>query len=190
MLASFIAGLSFQTPSNLISFIAEIFSGLTSMVLKDWQAITSIIYGASGLLLGYSFFKARVGIDSKNSEDERVRKRLLYVFDEINQSDDTADLIWNLDVKNQKELEQARRKLDKKLALMTVYLDNNDTLLKLNESELQTVVKVHSIFNSSKVLSEVNFQELRKSNRSSDQLDFSDAIQEARTICLQKIETL
>lgn len=158
---------------------------LCAMTLSDWKDIATIFYGAIGLMPGYRYFDKRVIIDRKEAKDERARKRISYIYDELNNADKVTDLILNREVKNDDDLQKARAKLDKIFILITTYLDSNNSLLGFDSDELEIILTVHSFIIHSDIIFKIKYSDL-----SAEKIEYMNVIQEARTICIQKIETL
>lgn len=188
-LSSFFIGLICGLKFSDINYLEVVLTSLSQMEIRDWQSASSIIYGALGLILGYLFFHKRVIIDNQNHEHDRIRSRLSYIYEEFKRVDDLANQIFSREAKDDIKLCEVRSKLDKTLILMNEFLDNNDKLMKFNSDELESILKVHSVISNSNVISEVNHRVLEEADITEERLLFSDAIQEARTICLQKMES-
>ncbi len=189
-LTFFLAGMIFCQYFSTDFQPHKVLERLSTLGLQDWQAISGIFYGAIGLFLGYLFFNKRVTIDNRNLVNDRVRKRLSYIYDEFNRADTISEMILDITIRNDDDLNQARAGLDKKLTLINAYLDNNDKLLKFNAEELNSILKVHSFISNSEIIFSLDYKTLKKTDRSGERLRYLDIIQEARTICLQKMESV
>lgn len=78
----------------LITLIAFIFSigllyshcthkHLHQITLTEWQQFSNLVYGASGIILGYLYFKSKIDIDSDNAKKDRIRNRVTYIREEL-----------------------------------------------------------------------------------------------------------
>jgi len=174
--------------SDQFFFIQKAVNTLLDLNLKEWQALATIVYGAVALSLGYIYFSRKLTVDNEVSANDRARKRLIYLLEQLDRIDAIAIKILNLDFDNNKHLKRAREELDRVLLLIDLYLDNNDKLLKLTTKELDVMVKVHSYISNSVIISEMTYDDLSETNCIEEYYSYIDVTQDARSVCLQKEE--
>lgn len=171
------------------SYIHVLISKFLEFKLVDVKNIATIVYGFIAILIGYFYFYKRIKIDEEKAKNDRVRSRLNYLYDELNRADEIIDIILSGAIQNEDDLNQSRRKLDNMLILFGVYLENHDKLIGFNSDELKSLLQVHSFISQSEIISERDLKELKESDLATEKLKYLDCIQEARTICLQKLES-
>lgn len=162
---------------------------ITEITLLEWQQLANLTYGAFGIVLGYLYFISKITIDSNNAKKERIRNRLVYIREELIQADKLIEQIFNFHIKDKDELYKIRLEIDRRFMLLTNnYLENNDDLIGFSDKELASIVAVYSFVNNSNIISEIEFNLLYRSARSTERLKYLDVFYEATTMCIQKLE--
>lgn len=168
----------------------DFYTTLGQLSLTDWRSVAHIGYGALGLILGYWYFIRKVKLEDTNSKKDRARKRFSYLYEEYCRGDELVNEILDLEVLNENDLKKKRNQIDRLFLSINNYLDCNDSLLGFSSDELESLLAVHSFINSSEIIFEMKFDNLQKSDTANEYDKYCDVIQDARTICLQKEESL
>lgn len=170
-----------------LSYLIDIMSSLN---LEDWRSIATIVYGIIGLSLGYWYFNKKIEIDKNDLRNDRSRNRLTFIYDELNRTDKLTSMILDLDISSNESLSKIRAQLDRMFLLINLYLDNNENLLGFSDDEIKSIIAVHSFIINSEILSSLEFKDLKKEECSKEDVKYIEILQEARTILLQKIESV
>ncbi|MCP5245193.1 MAG: hypothetical protein H6937_04270 [Burkholderiales bacterium] len=164
---------------------------ISVFTLTEWQQIAIISYGGIGITLGFLYFVLKIIIDTENAKKDRIRNRLLYIHEELIQTDKLIEQILNFQINDENELKKIRFEINKKFSLLiNNYIENNDKLIGFTNEELDSIIAVHSFVDKSKIISNEELNSLKESNVSAERLDYLDVFLEATTMCMQKLENL
>jgi hypothetical protein len=170
---------------------------LSSISLSQWQQIAAIVFGGLGLILGYLYFISRIDIEKKNSKNERIRVRLMYIHNELKEADKLIEKIFRSQFWTSSQLLYLREDIDKRLEILANnYLEENENLIKFTKDELAKIVGLHSFFNNSKVLYfekffAIKFTLLRgEGDVATERYEYIEIFKAATNTCIHKLENL
>lgn len=165
---------------------------ISNITLQEWQQLSNLVYGASGIMLGYLYFKSKIAIDEDYAKKDRIRNRITYIREELIQVDKLIDQILQLQINDKDELTRVRLEIDKRfMLLMNNFIESNSDLIGFEKNELDSIVALNSFVSNSAIISEIDLSLLKnESNRSSERIKYLEKLYEATTMCMLKIENL
>lgn len=169
--------------------------------INNWQqarayyqilsSIISIFVGVAGITLGYFYFVNKKETDAEISGRERIRKRLDAFIAELNKYDDLVNKILNRAVSDDSDLKITRDKIAMINDNMSIHLELGDKLLGLKDDEIRTIIRIHSFVEQNPLLMDSDQSALDRTDSIhiwSVKTKYIDLIQNARRVCLSKLE--
>lgn len=154
-------------------------------------SVLGIFFTMIGLILGYFYYINKIETDANNAKRERIRKRLDSLIAALNEYDDLVNTIICLNVKDKDELKFIRNKINRSNEQISSQLEQGDTLFGLSKDEIKTIIRIHSFVEQNPFLMEDDYDELLNRDQSLIWMiknNYTERMQEARKVCLSKLE--
>ena len=146
-----------------------------------------LLLGSVGLYLGYLYYRLQNTFFLKNEEKQRKRVRLDHIMDELNKIDSHVRIFFKPEKFSDADLlNDAKEGLERGFLSISIYLEQNEKLLGFSGDELKKLVSVASFIENEKVAS-CKYDEDRKILEGK-KYRYIQVIQEARSVCVQKME--
>jgi len=158
---------------------------------REYYGLLSQIFGifitASGLTLGYFYYKDKLKYDKKCSTRDRKKSRLEYLIKELNRFDNFVDEIISFTFDDATELKHLRAKVSRSFEVIVIMLEE-DAILGFSDNEIKIILEVNSYVEQNNVLMCAEFQEITDDSLLSEKNKYLDKIQSAKRTCIRKIE--
>lgn len=162
--------------------------------LDNVSKILSALFSLAGLVLGYFFYMAKINHDSETSRKNRIRDRFRSMADLIFVVEENFLDIMNVNVASSNDLASKKDLLENALQNITNFLENNDSLLRLDHDDLMTFLAMNSYYEnecviySEPVINNLLFILKNQPQVAHQKKDFLSSLNTAKRVCIQKSE--
>ena len=158
---------------------------------RSYYGVASSFFAALsaslGIALGYFYYSDRKANDARDAERGRVRASVRMLLDLLSEYDHAVIDILCIYVKDQPELDRTRMRVRAYFDEVVAVLSASEKILALTESEIRTVLRVHSLVDRNDTLTVLAHQELTREKLDVARGDYMNRIQAARAVCYSKI---
>lgn len=152
-------------------------------------SIFSIIFGISGLLLGYFYYKSKLDEDKRSSRRTIQKSRMELIFNQLNELNEVIFILFYNCSTNESETKKNKLRINTRKDSILTLIEHLEPLIEFNDRELTDLINLISFLEKWHTLldnTRIKFDNTKQEEQSN--LDkYRLLIDKARLVCLNRI---